>query len=120
MTMSNKWQVYKFGGTSLATPGRLPMVIDRVISAPGPVAVVVSALGDSTDWLTLAAHSAAEGNIGQARRELNQVRDLAIATARDLALIVHPHPTLSETLMEAAEMFYGHATHAIAKKRAAH
>lgn len=42
------------------------------------------------------------------------------ATAKDLALIVHPHPTLSETLMEAAEMFYGHATHAIVKKRAAH
>lgn len=42
------------------------------------------------------------------------------ATAKDLAMIVHPHPTLSETLMEAAEMFYGHATHAIAKKRAAH
>lgn len=42
------------------------------------------------------------------------------ATAKDLALTVHPHPTLSETLMEAAEMFYGHATHAIAKKRAAH
>jgi dihydrolipoamide dehydrogenase len=42
------------------------------------------------------------------------------ATAKDLALTVHPHPTLSETLMEAAEMFYGHATHAIAKKKAAH
>ena len=39
------------------------------------------------------------------------------ATAKDLALTVHAHPTLSETLMEAAEMFYGHATHAIAKKR---
>src|SRR5215475_2404104 len=30
------------------------------------------------------------------------------ATAKDLALTVHPHPTLSETLMEAAEVFYGH------------
>jgi dihydrolipoamide dehydrogenase len=40
------------------------------------------------------------------------------ATARDLALTVHPHPTLSETLMEAAEAFYGHATHALARKRA--
>jgi len=39
------------------------------------------------------------------------------ATAKDLALTVHAHPTLSETLMEAAEMFYGHATHAIAKKK---
>jgi len=40
------------------------------------------------------------------------------ATAEDIALTVHPHPTLSETLMECAESFYGHATHAIAKKKA--
>ncbi len=39
------------------------------------------------------------------------------ATAEDIALTVHPHPTLSETLMECAEAFYGHATHTMAKKR---
>jgi len=39
------------------------------------------------------------------------------ATAKDLALCVHPHPTLSETLMEAAEVFYGHATHTFVKKQ---
>jgi len=38
------------------------------------------------------------------------------ATAKDLALSVHPHPTLSETLMEAAEVFYGHATHTFVKR----
>ena len=38
------------------------------------------------------------------------------ATARDLAETVHPHPTLSETLMEAAELFYGQATHALGRK----
>ena len=37
--------------------------------------------------------------------------------ARDLARIVHPHPTLSETWMEASEMLYGHATHAFSRKR---
>ena len=37
--------------------------------------------------------------------------------ARDLARIAHPHPTLSETLMECAEMFYGHAPHAYSRKR---
>jgi dihydrolipoamide dehydrogenase len=37
------------------------------------------------------------------------------ATARDLADSVHPHPTLSETLMEAAESFYGTATHTLSK-----
>jgi dihydrolipoamide dehydrogenase len=42
------------------------------------------------------------------------------ATAEDIALTVHAHPTLSETLMECAEAFYGHATHTIAKKKAAH
>jgi dihydrolipoamide dehydrogenase len=32
------------------------------------------------------------------------------ATARDLAESIHPHPTLSETLGNAAEMFLGTAT----------
>jgi dihydrolipoamide dehydrogenase len=40
------------------------------------------------------------------------------ATARDMALTIHPHPTLSETVMEAAEVFYGHATHVYRPKRA--
>ena len=34
------------------------------------------------------------------------------AQASDLALSIHPHPTLSETIMEAAELIYGNATHA--------
>jgi dihydrolipoamide dehydrogenase len=33
------------------------------------------------------------------------------ALATDLALSIHPHPTLSETLMEAAEVFFGQSTH---------
>jgi dihydrolipoamide dehydrogenase len=37
------------------------------------------------------------------------------ATARDIADAVHPHPTLSESLMEAAESFYGTATHTLSK-----
>jgi len=37
--------------------------------------------------------------------------------AKDLALSIHPHPTLSETMMEAAEVFYGTATHIYKKKR---
>jgi dihydrolipoamide dehydrogenase len=35
------------------------------------------------------------------------------ATAEDLALTVHPHPTLSEGLMEAAEALHGKAIHAV-------
>jgi dihydrolipoamide dehydrogenase len=39
------------------------------------------------------------------------------AIAKDLELTIHPHPTLSETLMEAAEIFYGHATHVYRRKK---
>jgi len=37
-------------------------------------------------------------------------------TAQDLARTIHPHPTLSETIMEAAEGLFGSPTH-IYKKR---
>jgi dihydrolipoamide dehydrogenase len=39
------------------------------------------------------------------------------ALASDLKLSIHPHPTLSETLMEAAEMFFGQSTHVYKPKK---
>jgi dihydrolipoamide dehydrogenase len=39
------------------------------------------------------------------------------ANAKDLALSIHTHPTLSETMGEAAEMFFGHATHVYKPRR---
>ena len=39
------------------------------------------------------------------------------ATARDLADSIHAHPTLSETVMEAAESVFGQPTHFYRKKR---
>jgi len=60
------------------------------------------------------------GIVGTGAGELIAEGVLAIemgATAKDLALTVHPHPTLSETLMEAAEAFYGHATHTMVRKK---
>ncbi len=38
------------------------------------------------------------------------------ARASDIAMTIHPHPTVSETIMEAAEVFYGHPTHIAGKK----
>ena len=54
------------------------------------------------------------GIVGHGASELISEGVLAIemgATTYDLAHSIHPHPTLSETLMECAEVFYGHATH---------
>ncbi len=62
------------------------------------------------------------GIVGHGAGELIAEGVLAIemgATARDVAETVHPHPTLSETLMEAAEVFYGHPTHTLAPKKRA-
>lgn len=62
------------------------------------------------------------GIVGQHAGELISEGVLAVemgATVRDLAEVVHPHPTLSETIMEAGEVFFGHATHAMGRKRQA-
>ncbi len=40
------------------------------------------------------------------------------ATASDLTRSIHPHPTLSETLMEAAEVFFGQSSHVYRPKKA--
>ncbi len=63
------------------------------------------------------------GLVGHGAGELIGEAAVAIemgATAEDLAAIVHPHPTLSETIMEAAEVFFGHATHVFARKKVEH
>jgi dihydrolipoamide dehydrogenase len=60
------------------------------------------------------------GIVGVGASELISEGILAVemgATARDMAETVHPHPTLSETLMECAEVFYGSSTHLYTRKR---
>ena len=60
------------------------------------------------------------GIVGSGAGELIAEGVLAVemaALATDLKLSIHPHPTLSETLMEAAEVFFGHATHVYRPKR---
>ena len=62
------------------------------------------------------------GIVGSGAGELIAEGVLAIemgATAEDLKLTIHPHPTLSETVMEAAEVFFGQATHVYRPKKKA-
>jgi dihydrolipoamide dehydrogenase len=60
------------------------------------------------------------GIVGAGAGELISEGVLAIemgATAQDIAETIHPHPTLSETLKEAAEVFSGYPTHTLSRKR---
>lgn len=81
---------------------------------------------DRTDGLTkLLIDPATErilgvGIVGSGAGELIAEGVLAIemgATASDVKLSIHAHPTLSETLMESAEVFFGQATHVYKPKR---
>ena len=54
------------------------------------------------------------GIVGPGAGEMIAEATLAVemaATVDDLALTIHAHPTLSETIMESAEMFHGESTH---------
>ena len=60
------------------------------------------------------------GIVGTGAGELIAEGVLAIemgAIAKDIALTIHPHPTLSETIMESAEVFFGTSTHVYRPKR---
>ena len=81
---------------------------------------------DRTDGLTkLILDPATErilgvGLVGVGAGELIAEGVLAIemgANATDLKLTIHAHPTLTETVMESAEVFFGQATHVYRPKR---
>jgi len=60
------------------------------------------------------------GIVGVGAGELIAEGVLAVemaAVAHDVAATIHPHPTLSETIMESAEVFFGTSTHIYRPKR---
>jgi dihydrolipoamide dehydrogenase len=60
------------------------------------------------------------GIVGRSAGELIAEGTLAVemgASASDVKLTIHAHPTLSETLMEAAEAYFGESTHVYKPKR---
>lgn len=73
----------------------------------------VKIIADQSSHVILGVHI-----VGPEASHLISEAALAIemgARLEDLALTIHPHPTLSETLMEAAEAALGHAIHIIQK-----
>lgn len=59
------------------------------------------------------------GIVGTGAGELISQGVLAIemgATAEDIGLSIHPHPTLSETVMESADMIFGESVHMLRSK----
>ena len=76
-------KILKFGGTSVATAEAIRATQTIVSTSPGPVAVVVSALGGVTDLLLELASKAASQDPGYAqvlqnieKRHLDCIREL--------------------------------------------
>ena len=97
----------------------------KVVRFPWAASGRATTLG-RTEGLTKLILDAASGRVlgmglcGIGAGELIAEGVLAIemgALAEDVAASIHPHPTLSETVMEAAESFSGSPTHLFVPKR---
>jgi aspartokinase/homoserine dehydrogenase 1 len=77
------YRVMKFGGSSVGSPERLLRVTDIIVRhhPRGPLAVVVSAMGDTTDWLIEAARLAALGQSEPAKAIAQRAGDFARSNA---------------------------------------
>jgi len=74
----------------------------------------VKLVGDDRSGLLLGVHAAGE-SVGEFVAEVAHAIEMG-ATVRDLALTIHPHPTFSETLQEAAFVWLGEPMH-VARRR---
>ena len=83
---SGPYRVMKFGGSSVGQAERLARVLQIIATErqKGSIAVVVSAMGDTTDWLIDAADLAYKGDPDSATRIVERVAELAIANGQKM------------------------------------
>jgi aspartokinase/homoserine dehydrogenase 1 len=95
--------VLKFGGSSIGSPERLLRVIEIIGQehARGPLAVVVSAMGETTDWLIEAANLAASGQSDGAKALASRVGELARTNAERALAGLGQGAQISRTLEQA-------------------
>ncbi|MFT5124046.1 MAG: dihydrolipoamide dehydrogenase, partial [Verrucomicrobiales bacterium] len=97
----------------------------KVSKFPWAASGRATSIGRSDGLTKLIVHPETEqilgvGICGPGAGELIAEGTLAIemgANVEDLALTIHPHPTLSETVMEAAEAYHGHSPHFFQPKK---
>lgn len=91
----------------------------KVVKFPWAASGRAAAIGVNDGFTKLIIDPESEVVIGGAVAGKNAgslIPEIALAiemgsTATDLSLTIHPHPTLSETIMESAELFFGGTTH---------
>ncbi len=95
--------------------GKFPLVASGRASTLGVDSGMIKLIGDAKTDLVLGFHM-----VGPNAGDIVSEAALAIemgATLEDIALTQHPHPTISEGVMEAAEHAHGRAIHIANRRR---
>lgn len=95
--------------------GTFPLAVSGRAMAMGVSAGVIKLIGDAKTDLLLGAHIVGPG-AGDLIAEMALAMEMG-ATLEDIATTQHPHPTLAEGMMEAAEHAHGKAIHVANKRR---
>lgn len=95
--------------------GAFPLSASGRATAMGATTGVMKVVGDAASDLLLGVHIVAP-NAGELIAEATLALEMG-ATIEDVAATQHPHPTLSEGLMEAAEHAHGMAIHISNRRR---
>ncbi len=99
---------------SAAREARFPFVALGRAHANHAVQGWVKVVGDDKSGLLLGVHAAGMG-VGEFIAEAAHAIEMG-ATVRDVAMTIHPHPTFSEALQEAALVWLGEPMH-VARRR---
>jgi bifunctional aspartokinase / homoserine dehydrogenase 1 len=98
--------VWKFGGSSLGTAGRLRQVLSLIRGHRGSsLVVVVSALGDTTDWLIEAARQAESGDGLAAQETVGRIERLVRERASEAEVSIES--SLGEVLSPLRRLLEG-------------
>ncbi len=97
------FRVFKFGGSSVGAPERIQRVTDLIAQElpQGPIAVTVSAMGDTTDWLLEAVDLATAGDHENATKVAERITELATANAPGCTDLIR------KTLEPLSKLLYG-------------
>ncbi|RYZ00469.1 MAG: aspartate kinase [Chitinophagaceae bacterium] len=93
-------KVFKFGGASVSTPERVRNVGTIIASYPGPLLVVVSAIGKTTNALEAVVRAFFDGNKEDALRLFDGIRQDHLGMARDLGVEAQSSAQLADFFTE--------------------
>ena len=96
-TFAHFMKVYKFGGASIADAGRMAALLPIIADEHGPLLIVLSALGKTTNALEAIVNNACKKNVDEAMNLAHQLERQHLDYAKELLNDVY-YPKTEEAL----------------------